>query len=160
MVLALLADRKSQTRRLATSPLRKCEPGDRLYVRETWSHDGVGVWTIADARRRLNGRPIYRATHDGPSPLSWWPSIHMPREFSRLSLIVEAVRVEPLQAISEADAIAEGIQLKHRDSSPVIAYKTLWRLLHGAESWDANPDVVVISFNVRRGNIDRQDRPQ
>jgi hypothetical protein len=34
MVRALLDGRKTQIRRLATSPLRKCALGDRLYVRE------------------------------------------------------------------------------------------------------------------------------
>lgn len=33
MVRALLAGTKSQTRRLASSPLAKALPGDRLYVR-------------------------------------------------------------------------------------------------------------------------------
>ena len=37
MVRALLAGRKTQTRRLASSPLARCVIGDRLYVREAWA---------------------------------------------------------------------------------------------------------------------------
>lgn len=36
MVLALLAGRKTQTRRLASSPLRRVRVGDRLWVKESW----------------------------------------------------------------------------------------------------------------------------
>lgn len=94
---------------VAGIPLR-IAAGDRLWVRETWSHTGNGVWTISDARSGLGGGgPIYAA--DGPhAGASYWPSIHMPREFSRLTLTVTDVRVQRLHDISEQDAIAEGIR--------------------------------------------------
>jgi len=97
----------------------------------------------------------------------------MPRWASRLTLVVEAVRVEPLQEISEADAIAEGTACYicgtgrvdgtsenecgcfHSRSEAVPSYQALWSSLHGADSWDANPDVLVLTFRVERGNIDR-----
>lgn len=203
MVRALLAGRKTQTRRLATSPLRRCEVGDRLWVRETIAaeelsrppkprkatarerqhlgrtsvivcdeldgSDGVRyladeAWVMientlaaADAWFELfhygckdDERP---SGHRGKSV----PSIHMPRWASRLTLVVEAVRAEPLQAISEADAQAEGIDLKHQGSRAVIGYSTLWGLLHDkpGQRWSDNPDVVALTFRVERGNIDR-----
>ncbi|HEX9947366.1 MAG TPA: hypothetical protein VGA98_07495 [Allosphingosinicella sp.] len=184
MVLALLERRKTQTRRLATSPLRRCEPGDRLWVRENFRH-----WQGSASRKTA----VYAA--DGlwwdhgsgwqgkPEGISWCspvtPSIHMPRWASRLTLLVEAVRVEPLQAISAADALAEGINtiqfypdegfplcdgyshLKNDGKSilqptPQGAYENLWRLLHTKEGqrWEDNPDVLVLTFRVEAGNID------
>jgi hypothetical protein len=88
------------------------------------------------------------------------PSIYMPRWASRLTLIVEAVRVEPLQAISEADALAEGVdRIRFPEVGdwgwPQRKYRDLWNSLHGADSWDANPEVVALTFRVVRGNIDR-----
>src|SRR5690606_31588063 len=55
------------------------QPGDRLWVRETWCHTGTGVWNIASARAALDGSPIYRADGERPG-VKWWPGIHMPRE--------------------------------------------------------------------------------
>lgn len=73
-------------------------PGDRLWVRESF----------CDARQAAAGRVLYRASSD--AACRWTPSIHMPRTCSRILLEVTGVRVERLQAISEADAIAEGIE--------------------------------------------------
>lgn len=84
-------------------------PGDQLWVRE--SH-----WFFQDEHDPVTGYspPVmttddveYRA--DGESKRHGWrPSIHMPRWASRITLEITEVRVERLQAISEADARAEG----------------------------------------------------
>lgn len=75
----------------------RIQPGDRLWVRETWANH---AW--------LHG-PVYRATD--PHETDYWrPSIHMPRWACRLLLDVTHVRAERLQDISEADAIAEGVE--------------------------------------------------
>lgn len=85
----------------AQSGMSRWAPGDRLWVRETWGFnpDHPSVPEFA----------CFRADpgHDGDG-IKWRPSIHMPRRASRITLLVEAVRVERLQDITEADAIAEG----------------------------------------------------
>lgn len=35
------------------------------------------------------------------------------------------------------------------------SYEMLWNSLHGPDAWDANPWVVALTFNVKRGNIDQ-----
>ncbi len=93
-------------------------------------------------------------------------AIHMPRWASRLTLIVEDVRVERLQEISEADARAEGCRGRlgpnpdfpdEWDPSPQEEFSDLWRSLHGPDAWAANPFVAVISFRVIRANIDSKE---
>ena len=137
-------------------------PGDRLYVREAWTARMTHGWTIADARSRMCQEEIlYRA--DGHDSIDgWWPSIHMPREFSRLTLTVADVRVQRLQDISEADAMAEGVDAVTMDDVPRQAamsrrsdFAALWNSLHGPEAWDANPWVAAYSFTVQHGNIDQ-----
>lgn len=199
MVRALLDGRKSQTRRLATSPLRRCEVGDRLWVRETYfvMSDDYGWEDYVSRQGSQPDRTIgYRAdSSDGPMvdgrcwapPINakrvvhglkgeddteaWTligdiPCIYMPRWASRLTLIVEAVRVEPLQAISASDCYAESIE---RPAGPFLGsevcatdnarrhYRDLWQSLHDkpGQRWTDNPSVVAISFSVERGNIDR-----
>ncbi len=133
------------------------QPGDRLWVRETFAHthlgDGSGMYVFPVADPRTD--------YGGP----WKPSIHMPRVASRITLEITEVRVERLQAISEADAKAEGITNGEHDpgidkggkpgwcygqdkyaGTPRHAYELLWESINGPGSWDATPWVWVVSF--------------
>lgn len=106
-----------------------------------------------------------------PAEIRWRPSIFMPRWASRLTLLVDDVKVERLQDISEADAIAEGAPLTGDRSlvtggpmikvsagvmiSPGAWYRRVWTKIHSATFWDNNPFVAVYTFRVLRGNIDK-----
>jgi hypothetical protein len=107
------------------------QPGDRLWVRETFmpwrrtcveyphefdvlNRDGRGGLTLNEwiAEYGRNGVEVaYRADGDDEG---WMPAIHMPRWASRLTLEITNVKVERVQEISEEDAIAEGVKLDHR----------------------------------------------
>lgn len=135
-------------------------PGDRLYVRETWKPHSI----YAHMRPRdMPVTPVFYAADNryAPSNTPWVPCIHMPRWASRLWLAVTEVRVQRLQDISEADAIAEGIDeaaIAHF-GNPIKAYAGLWDYLHGGESdqsWAANPWIVAVTFDVHRGNIEME----
>jgi len=109
------------------------EPGDRLWVRETWAH-------------AIGGGFHYKADY-GHSDWLWKPSIHMPRRASRITLEVAGVRVERLQDISEADAYAEGVEATEYGQFPApSAFKYLWESINGPESWISNPWVWVVEF--------------
>lgn len=185
MVRAILADAKTQTRRvvklprwaepgtleegadgvLAVARVSGCladvscpygAPGDDLWVRETWARR-VDVDPEKDAEK---ARHYLRFAADSDDLNSEWhdygerwrPSIHMPRWASRITLRVTSVRVERLHAISEDDARAEGAPKAFTvsdggDSSHRAGFRNLWRELHGAESWDANPWVWALGFD-------------
>ncbi len=88
----------------------------------------------------------------------WRPSIHMPRWASRITLEITAVRVERLQAISEADAIAEGVEQYKSGyfkaynckegfcTTAFVSFMSLWSQINSPGSWDANPWVWVVEF--------------
>jgi len=89
------------------------QPGDRLWVRETHAPQ-ADCWGSWDRWMRGEGGPapiIHYAADAKLAPFieRWRPSIHMPRWGSRITLEITSVRVERLQDISEADALAEGI---------------------------------------------------
>jgi len=137
-------------------------PGDRLWVREAYRFDRQ--FDALTPRRVPPGSPFFMEAsladwlggpHDG-EPGKLRPSMFMPRWASRITLEVTEVRVERLQDISEADALAEGVwtgqpemlaagaggmNLNHRS-----AYASLWEQINGPASWDANPWVWAISF--------------
>jgi len=154
-------------------PLRyRCphgQVGDRLWVREAWQayhqtcveSDEWEVCEGAPSVLRENYAPHieYRATSKSMGP--WRPSIHMPRWASRLSLVITDVRVERLQAISEEDARAEGVERigdRWRDYMPEReaptrtcatareSFCSLWESIYGTASLAANPWVWAISF--------------
>ncbi len=147
---------------LQWDPWRKLPyaPGDEVWVRETWTHTGEGVWTVFDARMRGKSGVVYRADDDTPG-FKWFSAAQMPCEFSRITLLVKSVRVERLQDISEADAIAEGCPRliysgdgkfhEHSGGSVRVGFMGCWVHRHGAASWDANPWVEVVEFE-RRGD--------
>lgn len=127
------------------------QPGDRLWVRETFAV--YGDEKMAAIHYRAD-----RPHHVGQKGMGYKPSIHMPRWACRILLEITAVRVERLQEISEAQARAEGVQ---QDSdgwfdyqapstqcctSAVESFRTLWSSINGTESWTANPWVWVVEF--------------
>jgi hypothetical protein len=134
------------------------QPGDRLWVRETWRYREIG-----EGKHRELGAYVYRSTENVDGFVEpWKPSIHMPRAASRILLEVTGVRVERLQAISDADAAAEGCPCYvcgrtmdgrseddchcfHRKAD-ARDYRDLWESINGDGSWDANPWVWVVEF--------------
>lgn len=126
------------------------EPGDRLWVRETW--------------RRSMGRDgfDYRASAEWPrmGP-AWKPSIHMPRRASRLTLEVVSTRVERLHDITDEEVFAEGLDLNPAGTfyvedgedelaefaEPRDAFAFLWDGINGKRAeWDSNPWVWRVEF--------------
>ncbi|MFW3997327.1 hypothetical protein ACKLME_10990 [Klebsiella pneumoniae] len=139
--------------------------GDRIWVRETFctvddTQYGGGKWVDYRAT------PKFEASHpagwdcapNDAEALKWRPSIHMPRWASRILLEITDVRVERLNAISQEDAQAEGMELtgwrptySDPDSggevlTPYDNFAQLWESIYGEESWKANPWVWVIEF--------------
>lgn len=145
-------------------------PGDRLWVRETCIGEELadgqdGVRYPADsAFRPIENSPAasiawlklhtYRG-HNGARIGPKVPGIHMPR------LEITDVRVERLQDITEADALAEGVIACRgamagifvvdgcRDAtagSATEAYGLLWDHINGPGAWEANPWIWAVSF--------------
>lgn len=138
-------------------PLRTLE-GDRLWVRETWCQPDP---TQRDALYRADcdegqlemEREVRREIGPG-AYVPWKPSIHMPRWASRITLDATLVRVQRLQEISEADALAEGVDPSEwtggpANDAPRAAFAELWDRINGKRpgcSWEANPWVRAVSF--------------
>jgi len=133
MVQAILAGKKTQTRRVVKEPyqsypvvtkhLTSCEfdfhhrggigqyttcpygkSNDVLWVRETWRPKGHNF--------PIGFHYEWKATaeEDGnPTDEPWKPSIFMPKEACRIKLLIKDIRVERVQDITEEDAIREGI---------------------------------------------------
>lgn len=143
-------------------------PGDRAWVRETWA--------CLDSKPRPGSRVAYRASTDGDRvrvDAPWHPSIHMPRWASRLTLLIEDVRVQRLQDISANDAEAEGICIAgpdveiyrreaeryHEAARRWNAYRlrqfhNLWNSIYGPDAWFDNPWVAALTFRPVFANID------
>jgi hypothetical protein len=176
MVRALLNGTKTQTRRVFKQKnggiwpnlndlpgmrqiLRNCpygQPGDRLWVRETWARDDEdgGLCYRADIGKGGDADDWERNRLDGAPRFRWRPSIHMPRWASRITLEITGVRVERLRDISPEDCWAEGIQ-EMRDAGDENGelrgsvrqdYQALWEAINNPGSWAANPWVWVVEF--------------
>ena len=168
MVQLILAGRKTQTRRLITGPMAavverrmagvpfeeiRCpygQPGDRLWVRESWWHHesafinqagflGGTIVRIGDAGGSYNANEEFSPARH---PEIWKKrnARYMPRWASRLLLEVTEVRVQRLQEISDDDARAEGFE-------PVRSFARVWDDVNGERApWATNPWVWAISF--------------
>lgn len=148
------------------------QPGELLWGREAWCHLS-DVRTAGPGGDALQRRVFYRADYPGNTlmhddrpeeKIKWRSSRFMPRWASRITLEIVSVRVERLQGISEADAIAEGLvsvagPLKTRMweystsaggqfTDPRVAYHCLWDELNASRGhpWQANPYVWCIEF--------------
>lgn len=182
MVCAILDGRKTQTRRVVRIPKWWCgpsgndeqqtawalrhelvpvygEPGDRLYVRETWGVTILAGETFpnvlypADGSTRLIlDKRVWDYNQPNDAKRRWRPSIHMPRWMSRLTLEVAAVRVERLQAISAHDACSEGPTIHCQQHVPSqlcrLNFSQRWNILNAKRGygWGDNPWVWVVEF--------------
>jgi hypothetical protein len=127
------------------------QPGDRLWVRETWAHvpteEGMGYIYRADGESAFD---CIREGWDFTGP--WKPSIFCPRAASRITLEITGVRVERLLDITADDCRAEGhpqraeLSQEAQDDAARDWYMDLWISLNGKASCDANPWVWVIEF--------------
>lgn len=158
------------------------QPGDRLWVRETWQGplledfevDADAEWMSPERIHQYrNPAHCQYAADGGAAPefmdaddnlqCRWRPSIHMNRWASRITLEITDVRVERLQDISEADAIAEGLTPQHgggwglpagehfHSYDPRISYWSLWDAINGPGSTEANPWVWAVTFQATEG---------
>jgi len=136
MVRAILRDDKTETRRPHKSDKPPAEPGDRLWVRETFRDESVYSGDV-----RCASIVAYKATSrnydDGP----WIPSIHMPRWASRIDLLVTELRFEPLHLMSDYDATLEGF-------GSLAEFRAMWDSIYGKTefAWERNPYVWTTVF--------------
>ncbi len=158
---------KSNEEDSAKVPGKKCpygKPGDRLWMKETWTSIGGETSSILVIYRADNPK---RFDSDGP----WKSPIFMPRKFSRITLEITGVRVERLQEITDDDIAAEGIEIiKHIPGEFGLAnpcatgtvdlpsggrihstarscFAELWDSINrGKFPWASDPWVFVISF--------------
>ncbi|EIV8225881.1 TPA: hypothetical protein ACM5E2_004196 [Escherichia coli] len=177
MVRAILGGDKTQTRRIVEEKFygqavaaellaKHCpygQPGDRIWVRETYRVHGKAT-DVATLVYRASVRNSWtEQTHRVPvdvcnKPVSekWTPSIHMPRWASRILLEITDVRVERLHDMSEADAKAEGASpATYKITPPEAVYRVgfgdIWRSIYGQVNWLSNPWVWVIEFKRIQG---------
>ncbi|HNX87729.1 MAG TPA: hypothetical protein PKH58_01495 [Paludibacteraceae bacterium] len=119
------------------------QPGDILWVRETWCNDPRGSEDGIS--------PYYYFKADFPNTDvwkgSWKPSIHMPRKAARIWLEITEIKAERLYSISREDAIAEGCGNEGTDY-PEGNFFALWRKINGIDSYQSNPWVWVITYKV------------
>lgn len=125
------------------------QPGDTLYVRETWKKAPNGYYYYEDWQRG-----------DIADLTKWKPSIHMPKEAARIWLKITDVRVERLQEMKPVDVIKEG------------AYPDCWDCLntygesgsqccYGTEEQCSQCDEVMMEWEklwtstIKKSDIDR-----
>ena len=155
MVRAILAGEKTQTRRVAkiqpmdwSKTYFRCpygQPGDRLWVRETFMPLTKGYAYRAD--NLINEK--FPGT-------KWKPSIFMPRKANRIMLEITNIRVERLQEITPSDYRNEGINIFYPAGMNSLDIESmlkqrwidLWDSINlkRGQGWNKNPWVWVIEF--------------
>lgn len=152
------------------------EPGDILYVRETWQCWRAHRYeATADIRFRAGGDDVRLQFANGNTDSinrldydtfvhkwfshngKWKPSIHMPKEAARIWLKVTDVRVERLQEITAESALTEGadkyihVNGTLNEDQTITSFIGIWNNTIKKSDlerygWDANPYVFVIEF--------------
>jgi hypothetical protein len=163
-------------------------PGDELWVREIWArvepyptnvrrdYELPVAWRVEKNSILLDywrERVIFYTDYPGMMPEEcdrgatnnkWRSPVTMPRWAARLWLKVTGIWPQQVQEISEAGALAEGIQRqalpdlngnryhwgdlsKNRFKTAVEAYAALWDSINGTKHpWAVNPWVWRVSF--------------
>ena len=112
--------------------------GDTLFVKESYrQHKHIGM-KFLDEPIATNDLPEYRRIGAG----------RMSRMLSRVEIVIESILVERLQAISEADAVAEGMTPRPIEpydclDDPRDQYALAWDKSNKHHPWASNPWVFA-----------------
>lgn len=131
------------------------QPGDIIYVRETWHKyiKRVGKGQNCHLAEFYGYKASVANSEDAGEP--WKPSIHMPKEAARIWLKVTDVKVERLQNITSEQICKEGVEVEEphvlNGEEKRYAFSILWNsTIKKSEldryGWDANPLVWAIEF--------------
>ena len=126
------------------------QPGDVLYVRETW-YERLGDISMGKYIYRAQAEPQDEIHQYALDQNRWHPSIHMPREAARIFLRVTDVRAERLQEITEGGVNREGHPFSEITGNKLDDFALLWNsTIKKADldkyGWNVNPWVWVIEF--------------
>ena len=162
-ILGIRAGRKVQARR-PKGMLARCAAGDRLWIREPFRLAGQ-VDHLAPTSAFDRDRSIWFAA-DGPSPAGFGRprfAREMPRGCHRAHLLLNFVGIEPLQAINDEGARAEGCadRAAFRDAwdAQVLAGGGSGRSITGERiRWCDNPIVTVLAFDFLDAPLDQLRR--
>lgn len=122
------------------------QPGDILYVRETWHKyiKRVGEGKSCHLVEFYGYKASIANSEDADEP--WKPSIHMPKEAARIWIKVTNVRVERLQEMWASDVPKEGIYFNKPTTADkmLMAFAKLWNSTIkksdlDSYGWNANP---------------------
>lgn len=129
------------------------QPGDILYVRETWSE-----WTDGYVYKAWTS-PFPQPGRYSDEMMKWHPSIHMPMAAARIWLKVTGVKVKHLYDMDLDDFLSEGVTIPPGAfNDPENAYRqarssfiTIWNSTIKKKDmdkygWEADPWVWVIEF--------------
>jgi hypothetical protein len=151
-------------------------PGGLLWVKERWAVRADQDRLPPSQLDPKRDKPWFYADSwprpEEPSGCAgglgrWRSPIHMPKWASRIWLEITAMRYERIQSITEADALAEGVEgpgpgATTDDNGKIVlgysafnvgtfrtareAFSLGWRAINGDRAWEDNPWVRVITF--------------
>lgn len=141
LVRATLQGCKTQTRRMSPT-WRKVPAGTCLWVKETWlTPPGYELFKPNELPTDIQVRYAADLSQDELAQHSLRSALFLPRRFSRLTLRATAITFEPLRAITDGGARLEGFDTRE-------AFVVTWVKLNGAQSWQDNPEVAVITYEM------------
>ncbi len=124
------------------------EPGDYLWVKETWAPALGEIAYKADYSKDVLSEKRNRGI--------WKPSIHMSKTAARIWLKITEVKPQRIQNITEDEAREEGIRVGKILNFGEIGqvnfregFIVKWISIYGIESFYENPWVWAIKFNVQ-----------
>lgn len=146
--VAIFRNTKTGTFKVVRCPYG--QPGDLLWVRETWTD-------------KYPPAVYYKASCTEDPFVKWRSSSHLPKKLARTWLQVQEIRLARIHDITDKDAIEEGIEscicsgqewyLDYRfnifsNARPYFSFRSLWIKNYGEENWYTNPWVWVVKYKI------------
>jgi hypothetical protein len=149
MICAFLAGKKLRTRRTNLARWAKVKPGDLVVFKENYwrrsywlNGEPIRGMSVTDDVRYMATDP--RPASSNPEEVFWEPrkATFMPKFAWRCFATVDSIVLEPLQNITEQEAVLEGATSRRE-------FATIWDSINRknpADLFSANPTVVAVAF--------------